>query len=285
MITKSGQFRTTNFDLSNHFEDDVIIIEKFRVGKIWSAAYYDAEQKYYYLKRFLIEAGTKMTRFIGDHPDSRLIRITEVEYPRLELKFGGKNKDRDSEIIEVAEFIGIKSYKAKGKRLSNYEVKVVEELEPLEVTSGKVAASQQGESQGVTSGKVEEQRVTGGQPEGLSRQPKDLRQQPKNAKNVEKKIEKKVTKAKMTEKEVTEKVGKVPTKKTAAKSESVPEKEEKKTTKKPIKKVVKKDSGKTESKQDPDDVPLEVVKPKEEQKKDNPDDDNAESNGQFSLEW
>jgi topoisomerase-4 subunit A len=92
VITKSGNFRTTNFDLSNHFEDDLIIIEKYREGKIWSAAYYDAEQNYYYLKRFKIDPGSKKTRFIGDHPDSRLIQITEVEYPRLELKFGGKKQ-------------------------------------------------------------------------------------------------------------------------------------------------------------------------------------------------
>ena len=139
VITGSGHFRTTNFDLSSHFEDDVLIIEKYRKGKIWSAAYFDAEQNYYYLKRFLIEPGAKHTRFIGEHPESKLIRITEVEYPRLELKFGGKNKDRNPEIIEVAEFIGIKSYKARGKRLSNYEVKVIQELEPIK---GAGAASE-----------------------------------------------------------------------------------------------------------------------------------------------
>ncbi|PID93171.1 MAG: DNA topoisomerase IV [Bacteroidetes bacterium] len=129
VITKSGFFRTTNFDLSNHFADDVTIIEKFRPNKIWSAAYYDADQSYYYLKRFHIEPGSRSVRFIGDNPDSRLINITEVEYPRLELRFGGKNKDRDPEIIEVADFIGVKSYKARGKRLSNYEVKVIKEVE------------------------------------------------------------------------------------------------------------------------------------------------------------
>jgi topoisomerase-4 subunit A len=131
VVTKSGHFRTTGFDLSSHFEDDLLIIEKYRPKKIWSAAYYDADQQYYYLKRFHIEPISRSTRFIGDHPDSRLIRITEVEYPRLELKFGGKNRDRSPEIIEVADFIGVKSYKARGKRLSNYEVKVVEELEPI----------------------------------------------------------------------------------------------------------------------------------------------------------
>lgn len=131
IITKSGKFRISNFDLTNHFEDDIQIIEKFRPNKIWSAAYYDAEQDYYYIKRFQIEVTEKLTSFIGEHPDSRLIQFMEVEYPRLELKFGGRNKDRSPEIIEVADFIGVKSYKARGKRLSNYEVKVIEQLEPL----------------------------------------------------------------------------------------------------------------------------------------------------------
>jgi len=136
VITKSGHFRTTGFDLSNHFEDDLLIIEKYRNKKIWSAAYYDADHQYYYLKRFRIESTSRSARFIGDNPESRLIRITEVEYPRLEIKFGGKNKDRSPEIIEVAEFIGVKSYRARGKRLSNYEVKVIEELEPIPVLEG-----------------------------------------------------------------------------------------------------------------------------------------------------
>lgn len=131
VVTKSGQFRTTNFDLSQHFEDDLLIIEKFRPEKIYSAAFYDADQDYYYLKRFIFELSEKLQSFIGENPKSRLIRITEVEYPRLELKFGGKNKDRNPEIIEVAEFIGVKSFRARGKRLSNYEVSVIKELEPL----------------------------------------------------------------------------------------------------------------------------------------------------------
>jgi len=131
VVSGSGNYRLSNFDLSNHFEEDIIIIEKYRPHKIWSAVYYDGEQKFYYVKRFRIEPSEKPTLFISEGSDSRLIRITEVEYPRLELRFGGKSKDRDPEIIEVAEFIGVKSFKAKGKRLSNYEVKIIEELEPV----------------------------------------------------------------------------------------------------------------------------------------------------------
>ena len=131
IVTKSGDFRLSNFDLSSHFEEDCLIIEKFRPEKIFSAAYYDADQDYYYAKRFLFEYSDKTLSFIGDNSSSRLIRITEFDYPRLEIRFGGKNKDRDPEIIELADFIGVKSYKAKGKRLSTYEVSVIKELEPI----------------------------------------------------------------------------------------------------------------------------------------------------------
>ena len=131
VITKSGKFRLSSYDLLNHFEDDILIIEKFRPDKIYSSVYYDADLEFYYLKRFTLEPTDKLTSFIGDNEESRLIKITEVDYPRLEVSFGGRHKNRENEIIEVVEFIGIKSYKAKGKRLSNYEVKIVTEIEPL----------------------------------------------------------------------------------------------------------------------------------------------------------
>ena len=131
VVTGSGKFRLSNFDITNHFEDDIILLEKYRYNKVFSAVYYDGEKKFHYVKRFTFDNIEKLTGFIGDHPDSRLVRLTEVEYPRLELKFGGRNKDRGSEIIEVADFIGIKSYKARGKRLTRYEVSLIKELEPL----------------------------------------------------------------------------------------------------------------------------------------------------------
>jgi topoisomerase-4 subunit A len=131
VITKSGNYRLSTYDLMNHFEDDVMIVEKYRPEKIFSAVYYDADLEYYYIKRFIIDPIDKTTSFIGDNEESQLIKLTEVEYPRLEVSFGGRHKNRENDIIEVAEFIGVKSYKARGKRLSNYEVKVVKELEPL----------------------------------------------------------------------------------------------------------------------------------------------------------
>ncbi len=140
VITKNGFFRNTTFDLSNHYEDNILIIEKFNPGKVYSAVYWDAEQKFYYVKRFIIEESEKPQFFINEDPESRLISLTEVEYPRFEINFGGKHRDRESEIIEVAEFIGVKSFKAKGKRLTSYTVDNIQEIEPVvkkETTAAK----------------------------------------------------------------------------------------------------------------------------------------------------
>ncbi len=131
VITKNGFFRITGFDLSNHFEDNILLIEKYKPGKVYSAVYWDAEQKFYYLKRFMIEESERPQCFINEDPESKLISITEVEYPRFEIQFGGKHKTRDNEIIEVAEFIGVKSFKAKGKRLTSYMVDNIQEIEPV----------------------------------------------------------------------------------------------------------------------------------------------------------
>ena len=133
VITKTGDFELYNFDLSNHFSDELLHIEKFNPSKTMSVIYWDAEQEFYYLKRFQIEEETAINKpqnFIGENAANKLISITWVHYPRFEIEFGGKNSERENEIVEVAEFIGVKSYKAKGKRLTNYQVEKISELEP-----------------------------------------------------------------------------------------------------------------------------------------------------------
>jgi len=131
IIYKNGDYQLYNFDLSNHFDPDILLIEKFDSRKILSVVYFDAEQNYYYVKRFEIdEIEGRRISFIGDNPGNKLVKITWMRYPRLEIEFGGKNSERENEIIEVAEFIGVKSYKAKGKRLSNYYIDNIKELEP-----------------------------------------------------------------------------------------------------------------------------------------------------------
>jgi topoisomerase-4 subunit A len=131
VVTKSGFFRTTGFDLTNHYEDNILLIEKLSLERVFSAIYWDSEQGFYYVKRFSFEESERLQCFIHESPDSKLVSLTEMEYPRFEISFGGKHQGRQSEIIEVAGFIGVKGYKAKGKRLSSYTVDNILELEPV----------------------------------------------------------------------------------------------------------------------------------------------------------
>lgn len=137
-VTRSGSSRTTNTDVSNHFEDNLLFVEKFLETKIFSAVYLDAEVNFYYLKRFHFEASEKSQFFIGDNPDSRLVCLMDDVLPRLRIEFGGKHSHREPEIISVADFIAVKGMKAKGKRLSTYEISKIFPLEPLEPSQAEV---------------------------------------------------------------------------------------------------------------------------------------------------
>jgi topoisomerase-4 subunit A len=131
VIYKSGEYLLCNFDLSNHFDDGILLIEKFNPQKVLTAVYFDGEQGFYYVKRFEIEdVQNRKVGFIGEFPENRLVSFSWVGHPRLELQFGGKNEGREPEVVDVDEFIGVKSYKAKGKRLSIYEISQINELEP-----------------------------------------------------------------------------------------------------------------------------------------------------------
>jgi len=143
VVTREGTFFTCSFDPSNHFEDNILLIEKFNAKKVYSAVYYDAGQEYYYVKRFSMEPAEKPLSFIGEHAESKLVSLMEVEYPRLEIQFGGKNKNREPEIIEVAEFIGVKSYRARGKRLTTFSVENIREIKPVMKTETPPADNQE----------------------------------------------------------------------------------------------------------------------------------------------
>lgn len=131
-ITQSGHFRHYSFDLSTHFDEDMILIEKFDPRKIVTAVFWDAAQEYVYLKRFALEVSDKKVRFIGDHADSKLLTYSMDFLPVLKVSFDEKanGKAIDPLKLEAAEFIGLKSYKAKGKRLSINTIKQVRFLTP-----------------------------------------------------------------------------------------------------------------------------------------------------------
>lgn len=131
IVSSKGDYYTSNFDLTNHYEKDIQVIEKFDENKIWTLALYDADQKFYYLKRFRFEASQKPLNILGENQNSRLILLSDKDYPRFEILFGGSDSHRENLEIDAESFIGIKSYKAKGKRLTTFNVKKINELEPL----------------------------------------------------------------------------------------------------------------------------------------------------------
>lgn len=131
VVKENGDFYTTNFDLSNHYDSGILKIEKFDVNKIWTAVLFDADQDYMYLKRFSLEASSKTQNFLGDNNASKLYILTDIVYPRIEVVFGGNDSYRGTLTIDAEEFISEKSFKAKGKRISTYEISRVRELEPI----------------------------------------------------------------------------------------------------------------------------------------------------------
>lgn len=135
VIRDNGTFYTTSFDVNNHYDATGILrVEKFDETKAWSAVLYDADQQGFpYLKRFTLERAPQARpgSFVGDNAASRFVLITDTTYPRLLVTYGGADAFRGTLEIDVEQFIGVKSFKAKGKRLTTCTVERIEELEPL----------------------------------------------------------------------------------------------------------------------------------------------------------
>ena len=132
VILKNGEFYTTNFELSNHYENNILVIEKFNPTKVWTAVVYDAEQKHPYIKRFSLEASSRRQSFTGDNPKNELLILSDETYPRFELVFGGADSFRPPVVVDAEEFATLRSFKAKGKRLTTYKLETINELEPAE---------------------------------------------------------------------------------------------------------------------------------------------------------
>ncbi|MDR0758252.1 MAG: DNA gyrase/topoisomerase IV subunit A, partial [Tannerella sp.] len=139
VILQNGEFYTTNFDLSNHYDDNILVIEKFDIHKTWTAVLFDAEQQYPYIKRFSLEAGNKKQSFLGENPKSSLYLLTDEAYPRIEVVFGGNDSFREPLVIDAEQFIGVKSFRAKGKRVTTNEIATVNELEPVRISEATSA--------------------------------------------------------------------------------------------------------------------------------------------------
>ncbi|MDA3820734.1 MAG: DNA gyrase/topoisomerase IV subunit A [Candidatus Delongbacteria bacterium] len=134
VFLKNGKYRLTNFDLTNHFEPEVMRVEKYAPEKVYTAIHYDNSQGYYYLKRFQAEDISTAQNIINEEDGSKLIALCDDAFPQVKIQYGGKHKDKDDELIDAEEFITVKSHKARGKRLTTFETKSVEFTEPLDKT-------------------------------------------------------------------------------------------------------------------------------------------------------
>ena len=130
--TKKNQYYITGFDLQQHFPDDTIRVERYRKDAIYALCYYDGEQKYYYMKRFPLEASEKTQWFLEEGAPMSFVAICDKAGAKLSIEFGGQHSQRPMEIIDVDEFIAVKSHRAKGKRLTTYDVARLTFIEPEE---------------------------------------------------------------------------------------------------------------------------------------------------------
>lgn len=132
VVLKNGDFYLSNIDLNNHYEDNIFRLEKWDEHKVWTAVLFDADNHGYpYVKRFNMEANKRHQNYIGDNPNSKLVLLTDERYPRLKVTFGGADAIRPAMEIEVEDFVGVKGFKAKGKRIATWKIENIEELEPI----------------------------------------------------------------------------------------------------------------------------------------------------------
>ena len=131
-IFKDGTFYTTSFDVSNRYQGQVLRIEKFDPDKTFTALYYDATAKSFYVKRFsFVLSDNTPQSFIAPGAKSYLVDISDDKHPRFQVIFGKKYEHRDPEVIDAEEYIAKKGYTAKGKKCHQYDIKKVKFVEPL----------------------------------------------------------------------------------------------------------------------------------------------------------
>ena len=131
VILKNGEYYLSGFDANVHFEDNIDRLEKYEADKVWSCILFDADnQGYPYVKRFTMEATKRKQNYLGENENSQQILLTDTPFPRILVTYGGNDAFRGTEEIDVEQFIAVKGFKAKGKRLTTYQTASIKELEP-----------------------------------------------------------------------------------------------------------------------------------------------------------
>jgi topoisomerase-4 subunit A len=132
VILQNGDYYVTDSDQNNHYDANILIIEKYDPSKVWTALLFNASQNnYLYLKRFTLDASVRKSNFLGENDDSRLVCLSAQVYPRFLVTFGEPDAGRAPLEIDGESFVNVKSAKARGRRVSQFAIAHVEELEPL----------------------------------------------------------------------------------------------------------------------------------------------------------
>ena len=132
VISQTGKLKVIIPELSTHFDEDMIVLEKWNPKKPISAIYYDGEKERYYIKRFLVEVENKEESFISEHPNSRLEIVATDYRPVAELIFAKvKGVQKENQVVDIESFIAVKGFKALGNQLTTDKLKQVNLLEPL----------------------------------------------------------------------------------------------------------------------------------------------------------
>lgn len=130
--TSKNQYYITGFDVAQHFPDDTVLVQKFSADRVYSLCYFDREQGYYYMKRFALELTDKMQFFLDENGQSDFVCVTYRKGAKLRITYKGAQASRPADEIDVDEFVGVKSHRAKGKRLTTYDVDTLTFIEPEE---------------------------------------------------------------------------------------------------------------------------------------------------------
>ena len=134
-INQSGSLELKSYDISTHFDDDMLIIERHNPRKPISVIYFDGKRQNFYVKRFLIDKSNQKFSFISDHKESYLELVSTDWRPQIEILYKKeKGKNRIKTIISLEDFIAIKGAKSSGNKLSSNKIKTINLLEPLEYT-------------------------------------------------------------------------------------------------------------------------------------------------------
>lgn len=132
VILQNGEYYTTDFDPNNHYEPNILVVEKYNPSKVWTALLLDASQNgYLYLKRFTLDATARKNNLLGEGVGSRLLCLSAQAYPRFLVTFGEPDASRAPLELDGESFVDVKSAKARGRRVSQFAIAGVEELEPL----------------------------------------------------------------------------------------------------------------------------------------------------------